>query len=493
MAQHTIPVGRRPRPSALRNRRGAAFLLAVYITSLAFLLLSGVALQRTNTELRAAQASRDVQQAFWLAEAGLDKALQTTRSQYGAIQNNTSYTGSTPTGSYTYQVTTRSSSIGLGGVYELVQDITATGTDTDGRPTTLTATVRTQQTFSGVVANGSIVAYDRDWTARDGDITIDGDITVASGQRESVILDEGVTLDGNVTVNLPDPVAQGGYEALMGYFGEKGSPAVLLARNTGSDVYTTVKDSSIIGTPRQQTVVPWQAATQRDRCSRTALIVPEGTIRHIADGDPLDLTPAGDGQVVMCVPGVGVADRADLVFDDRTLLYVDPYVAKQVLPSSSIEFSQPTASVPFTNDGTIYVRYTPSKNPDRGLTVVIPTKLGQDVRYVPPTSVYLGKFEGSIYAPNSFVELGPSIREEWGCETCNYGYAASTRTIGFVVAKDIDMLGVDINFRHAYAQSQPLITQTSVASWTTRTPPPAPTTCTTTTITSGKTQTKSCI
>ena len=68
------------RPCRLGNRRGAAVLLASYLACLSLLILGAVSLQRTMHELRAAQVSRDVQQAFWLAEEALDKAMAQLRS-----------------------------------------------------------------------------------------------------------------------------------------------------------------------------------------------------------------------------------------------------------------------------------------------------------------------------------------------------------------------------------------------------------------------------
>jgi len=64
----------------LSNRRGAAFLLAVYFASLMFLLLGGVSLQRTMTEVKAASLSRDLHQAFWSADGAFDRSLRVLSS-----------------------------------------------------------------------------------------------------------------------------------------------------------------------------------------------------------------------------------------------------------------------------------------------------------------------------------------------------------------------------------------------------------------------------
>lgn len=68
------------RRQRLANSRGAAFLLAIYFASLMLFLLGGVSLQRTMTEVRAAQTSRDLQQTFWSAEGAFDRSLETLRT-----------------------------------------------------------------------------------------------------------------------------------------------------------------------------------------------------------------------------------------------------------------------------------------------------------------------------------------------------------------------------------------------------------------------------
>ncbi|MBI4003494.1 MAG: hypothetical protein HY353_00560 [Candidatus Omnitrophica bacterium] len=64
----------------LTNRRGAAFLLAVYFASLMLLLLGGVSLQRTIVDVRASQVSRDVHQSYWAADAAFDRAMTVLRA-----------------------------------------------------------------------------------------------------------------------------------------------------------------------------------------------------------------------------------------------------------------------------------------------------------------------------------------------------------------------------------------------------------------------------
>ncbi len=95
------------RPRRLANSHGAAFLLVIYFASLMLFLLGGVSLQRTMTEVRAAQVSRDSLQAFYLGEAGLDRAVLALRTDAAAVLTTPTRTNNDPVtgGSYTYSVT----------------------------------------------------------------------------------------------------------------------------------------------------------------------------------------------------------------------------------------------------------------------------------------------------------------------------------------------------------------------------------------------------
>ena len=62
-------------PLARQHTRGAVLLFVVYTIALTLLLLSGVFLQRTNIEMLSVRQMQNVQQAFYLAEGALDKAL----------------------------------------------------------------------------------------------------------------------------------------------------------------------------------------------------------------------------------------------------------------------------------------------------------------------------------------------------------------------------------------------------------------------------------
>lgn len=98
-------------PLLLLNHRGAAFLLSVYLSALALLLLSGIALQRTNLDARAAQLFRDKQQALFLAEAGLDQTLQRFKANPLIADETASRTFSLMDGTVAVETTTPANAI----------------------------------------------------------------------------------------------------------------------------------------------------------------------------------------------------------------------------------------------------------------------------------------------------------------------------------------------------------------------------------------------
>src|SRR3989338_337969 len=86
------------------NNRGAVFLLSVYVTALVLLVLSGLSLQRTTHEQRMAIISRDSQQAFWLAEAGMDQAIQRIRQSPMNVNTTTPFSSLSSTGTLTVTI-----------------------------------------------------------------------------------------------------------------------------------------------------------------------------------------------------------------------------------------------------------------------------------------------------------------------------------------------------------------------------------------------------
>jgi hypothetical protein len=78
------------------SERGAAFLLAVYFAALMLFVLGGVSLQRTTTDVRAAEISRDLSQSFWAAEGALDRMLYSLGR--GSLEDSFDETGACATG-----------------------------------------------------------------------------------------------------------------------------------------------------------------------------------------------------------------------------------------------------------------------------------------------------------------------------------------------------------------------------------------------------------
>lgn len=160
----------------LGNTRGAAFLLAVYLAALTLLLLGGVSFQRTVGEARAAQISRDLQQAFWLSEASLDKAMMRMRGE--VLMDGQAYPlpDESPlvpvkAGSATFQMATTHGVV-IPPIYpkapaqfvaptpasqQLMRQITATGTAPSGIGNQVRATVQETGPLQGVWAKGLIV------------------------------------------------------------------------------------------------------------------------------------------------------------------------------------------------------------------------------------------------------------------------------------------------------------------------------------------------
>jgi hypothetical protein len=208
---------------SLQSCRGAAFLLAVYLSALVLLLMGGVSLQRTQGEVRAASISGNLQQAFWLADAGLDEGLSALREdrslstltarELGVVIGDARYTRfaasdslmdgtygpfSTPVGTYTLKVqTSKLEVLGPEGM-QLTRAITSTGTAA-GREASVTA-VTTSETIplTGVFANGPVLAP--------GNVTITGSLHTAAGVPGSFMSYWGDSLRifGDLTVGLPE-------------------------------------------------------------------------------------------------------------------------------------------------------------------------------------------------------------------------------------------------------------------------------------------------
>ncbi len=209
--------------TTLQNTRGAAFLLAVYLAALTFVLLGGVSLQRTMTDVRASQISRDIGQAFFLAEAGVDRALTQSSSTVGT------QTVTLPTGAVTYTIQNAGFQIPNPFQRNTLQTITATGTATSGRRAAISAMRSLAQTPlpGGVYTNGILE------DARGGcGGWLYGNAYSALGPPQSVVLTHesypSSRIFGTLTIN-PSDSKNNPYTDLWGTTSGYGAnPAVLL-------------------------------------------------------------------------------------------------------------------------------------------------------------------------------------------------------------------------------------------------------------------------
>ncbi len=403
--------------SVLTNRHGAVFLLAAYFASLMLLTLTGIALQRTTMELRAAEVSRDMQQSFYLAEAGLDRAIQDIRTNSTVMSPTAVELAqvTSPTGTFAYSAQTITSQIGFNGQLTSVQQITGSGVSA-GRTTSVRASmIPAAQTLSGVTANSDI-EIQRSPSGRP--ITIrGGDIQNALGKSQAIYVEFRSTVDADIMVAPPLPQDQGGYQVLVSdESGDK--PAVL--------------DGGAFLDPRhitQDVLAPFLASGSPAGCQNfnTPWVVNANQTVDIRDGDPLDQIP-GDGQILMCLSQATINTGAEVKFRKPALIYVQ--------------------GRSFNNKGTIRIVGYEGRR-DRGLTVALtPTADVMTSRDGSRGEVIAGDFEGSIYAPASHVYIGETQTERQyeNPESDDYDrrYVPPERKLGFVIANTLVVEGVDV-------------------------------------------------
>lgn len=472
-------------------QRGAVLLLAVYFVSMALLLLGGVSLQRTVIEVRAAQVSRDTQQAFYLAEGAVDQALVALKQDPQEVMATPTYALSTPSGTHRYTVSRLYGSFSWQtATQDVLYHISGTGTAGSNVSTTVATVVGTQQEpLQGVIANGSIWTdryghEDGAWSGGGphgpstndylGPTTIEGDLRVHSGAPNLVYLDQGVTVDGDLTVSAANPV--GGYQQLTSndYREDRSIAAVFLkppheehgfgSAEGGWGYLYTVPGSTVTGQIRSSptSLAPLPAAETPDMTcygsvhfyeyhGKTYLY--DGQLReeiggghtvHIRDGGPLDATPAGDGRVEFCAESVTINPTVNVIVHDPAVLFV----TGQRGTYFSTDYSGRTHS--FLNVGQVRVVGNAEKRADRGFTVV--DTGGGSYRYT--SEMFMGDFEGSVYAPQSRV-----IFENNHLETDNIGTMhrdqkfekihVPKRRLGFVIGKDVEIGKVYLDFMHS--------------------------------------------
>ncbi len=177
---YVLNIGR----TRLANRRGAAFLLAIYFASLMFLLLGGISLQRTMIETHAAQISRDFQQTFFLADGAVDSALANIRKQ--SLLNGVKYYPTGLAGSFSntplslaaylisglqlppaltmmdrasFTIQTLSGKVLSNGEQDVTRYIAATGTTSSGKQANISAYYEEEGPVDGIWANGMIIIH----------------------------------------------------------------------------------------------------------------------------------------------------------------------------------------------------------------------------------------------------------------------------------------------------------------------------------------------
>jgi hypothetical protein len=184
--------------SRLRNRRGAALLLATYLASLMLLYLGGVGLQRTLMEVCAVETSQSTHQAFFLAEAGLDRALEDLRLNIAAVPDDTTVAVTLPSGGATYAVKTVSEP----GVTPIVRRITATGS-AGGLQQQVTALVEAEEPpLRGLVAGETIWLFGPVTSDPTRFMKVRGRVHAAAGTSNSLYVYNAV-VDGLASIGEP--------------------------------------------------------------------------------------------------------------------------------------------------------------------------------------------------------------------------------------------------------------------------------------------------
>lgn len=225
------------------NSRGAAFLLAVYFSALILLLLGGVSLQRTNTEVRASQLSRDMQQAFWYSEAAIDNYL--TRKDTETFASGDAYPTSSLGSSATFNATptageirvSTTPSIATAGknVVHLSQQVTrkVTGTGASGGTAKAYSSAYVQESgpLRGLWANKTIAVGGGRNLSPDDKILY-GDLHSGLGSVVSTIKEAGALdkLEFDGLIKVTEEV-QSDWNATLDYWASQASEELISIKN----------------------------------------------------------------------------------------------------------------------------------------------------------------------------------------------------------------------------------------------------------------------
>lgn len=402
------------------HRQGAVFLLTVYATALTLLVLNAVSLQRTAHELRISQMARDGQQAFWLAEAGLDHAVEAIRT---APMNVSAPLSTLTLHNGTAQVQVAQSLTAptwTQPIPQFVYQVTAIGQATDSSDTaTLHATVLTDATMTGAWANGTFRSIAGAWGPEDEDhpIAHTGDVRAAKGIAATVTVGDGTTIRGNVWVGPRCTAPCVGYDYLRGST-DVAHDGVYLKHDNWDELPDGRVTGTIASTPMPMARTPLPEVPQWCRQGTLdSISVADTELLVVKDGDPLDRSPAGDGRILICVDNVELLPEAKLTFRNPTMMYISHGIS---------------------NNGTISVAIG-TRPDDRGLTILSDQRLASTR---PEETVEFGRIEGSIYAPQCDILLHPTWADPFS-DMGGYEMQPHVRYLGYLVANNIRIDGVN--------------------------------------------------
>ena len=407
------------------------------------LTLTGIALQRTMMELRTAEVSRDVQQAFWLAEAGLDQAMVRVQNEY--LRDGVAYTAPTSFGSVSFTLSTIDSEVLSPQAEQLTRQVTVVGTTATGRSAQLTATVVEQGALRGSWTEGAGMFYN---ASRNHPMTVSGVVRSGLGTATAIGLMGNVHHDGELQIGSSREAAvdtsydwRGSFESWT--YSDGSTPAswqqpMGQVKQTDS-VYLGApysfdpdnKGTTTVVHPTIASIRPFPSATAPypDSACRGHLTVPDIRTKEIADGDPLDLSPAGDGKIDLCLRYVNLGVMSSLVFRAPATLYVTGYYTSEGnrFAVNAIAASNLWA-VPAT-DGNHWEHSIPN-----GVQFVVTDRAGAS-----HVNLSSRGFSGSVYAPKSPVRV-----------VLNTGFLSDKGSkLGHVVARELM-----VEFDSLYAASQ---------------------------------------
>lgn len=242
-------VDRPVRSHLFANRRGAAFLLAVYFSALALLLLGSVSLNRTTIEIRAAQVSRNVQQGFWRAEAALDDYM--TRDPEQNFANGDHPARGVPGASFNVAlneaevfnnpaqeqvVSSGKIELRIPAPYQrLIKTVVATSTDPSSGVQRNRSTVTSEGPLRGIWANGTIAVGGGAGIASSDYKFLLGDLHSKLGSVVSTIQKHPVTGKNTLMfqglIKVTDAVLKGAWQGKLDYWEGKATPELVSIKN----------------------------------------------------------------------------------------------------------------------------------------------------------------------------------------------------------------------------------------------------------------------